>query len=197
MWPPFSWAYFKDLEGKIGFDLDRAKALLREAGLEKGFDTEIMTASKRGLGYGDLAQIMQADLKKIGVNAKIVDVDVARYEALSQKGDIVVMIHSYGRANRDPGTLVSAAKAWANEKEGNWTHWNSPEWDGLRKELNSTLDQEKRKATARKLQEMALDECFTVVVAPQQRTWAYAPHVKGFTYDLENTVKVGDIWLEK
>ena len=197
MWANHSWAYFKDLEGKIGFDLDKAKALLKEAGLEKGFSTEIMTASKRGLGYGDLAQIMQADLKKIGVNAKIVDVDVARYEALSQKGDIVVMIHSYGRANRDPGTLVSAAKAWANEKEGNWTHWNSPEWDALRKDLNSTLDQEKRKATARKLQEMALDECFTVVVAPQQRTWAYAPHVKGFTYDLENTVKVGDIWLEK
>jgi hypothetical protein len=44
---------------------------------------------------------------------------------------------------------------------------------------------------------MALDECFTVVVAPQQRTWVYAPHVKGFAYDLENTVKVGDIWLEK
>jgi len=84
-----------------------------------------MTASKRGLGYGDLAQIMQADLKKIGVNAKIVDLDVAQYEARSQKGDIVIMIHSYGRANRDPGTLLTAAKAWQNEKEGNWTHWNS------------------------------------------------------------------------
>jgi len=197
MWASHSWAYFKDLEGKIGFDLDKAKALLKEAGLEKGFTTEIMTASKRGLGYGDLAQIMQADLKKIGVNAKIIDLEIAQYEARSLKGDIVIMIHSYGRANRDPGTLVAAAKAWQNEKEGNWTHWNSPEWDALRKELNSILDQDKRKATARKLQEMALDECFTVVVAPQQRTWAYAPHVKGFTYDLENTVKVGDIWLEK
>ena len=197
MWASHSWAYQKDLEGKIGFDLDRAKALLKEGGYPDGFELELMTSSKRGLGYGDITQIMQADLKKIGVNIKIVDLEIAQYEARMTPGNIVAAIHSYGRANRDPGTLVTGAKAWTNFKEGNWTHWENAQWDQLRTELNSTLDQEKRKATARKLQEMALDECFTIVIAPQQRTWVYQPYVKGFGYDLENTPLMGDVWLEK
>ncbi|MHB1415188.1 MAG: ABC transporter substrate-binding protein [Chloroflexota bacterium] len=197
IWASHSWAYFPDLEGKLGFDLDKAQSLLKEAGYPNGFDTEIMTYSKRGLGYGELPQIMQADLKKIGVNMKIDDVESAVYTARSNSGDIVMMMHSYGRANRDPGTTVTAAKAWYNEKEGNWTHWNNAEWDSLRAQLISTLDEQKRIQIARKLQEMALDECFTLVIAPQQRTWAYAPYVKGFGYNLENNPLVDSMWLDK
>ena len=199
MWPTHTWAYFKDLEGTIGYDLDKARALLKEAGLDKGFQTEILTASKRQVGYGELAQILQADLRKIGVNAKVVDVEVAIYDNRTLvKGDIVTMIHTYGRAGRDPGSLVTGARAWTNGfKEGNWTHFESAEWEKWRKELNSTLDMEKRKAAARKLQEIALDECFTISVAPSLRVFAYAGYVKGFGIDLDNSPKTADIWLDK
>ena len=198
MWPTHSWAYFKDLEGKVGYDLDKAKALLKEAGLEKGFETEILSSTKRGVGFMDLAQMLQADLKKIGVNAKITDAEEAVFQARMNSADIVMATHSYGRANRDPGMLMAGAKAWYNEKEGNWTRWNSDVWDGLRKDLNSTLDKEKRLPIARKLQEMALDECFTNPIAAGLRgMWAYTGYVKGFSYDLSNTINPVGIWLDK
>jgi len=199
MWPSYSWAYFKDLEGTIGYDLDKARALLKEAGLEKGFQTEILTASKRMVGYGEMAQILQADLRKIGINARVLDVEPALYDNRTLvKGDIVMMIHTYGRAGRDPGSLVTGARAWTNGwKEGNWTHFESAEWERWRKELTSTLDLERRKAAARKLQEIALDECFTIPVAPALRVFAYAGYVKGFTYDPDNSPRVGEIWLDK
>jgi len=63
--------------------------------------------------------------------------------------------------------------------------------------MQSTLDQEKRKATARKIQEMALDECMTVVVAPQPTPWVYADYVKGFGYNLDNASVLSDMWLDK
>ena len=44
---------------------------------------------------------------------------------------------------------------------------------------------------------MALDECFTLPIAAQQRTWVYGNYVKGFAYDLDNTPFVGQIWLDK
>jgi peptide/nickel transport system substrate-binding protein len=197
MWPKTSWAHFPDLEGKIGYDLDKAKALLKEAGMEKGFDVELMTSSSRAYGYGELAQMLQADLKKIGVNAKVSDLAPAHYDARMNKGDIQIAAHTYGTANRDPGSLVTAAKSWYNEKEGGWTHFDSAEWDRLRSEMQSTLDQDKRKATARKIQEMALDECMTVVVAPQPTPWVYANYVKGFGYNLDNASVVSDMWLDK
>jgi peptide/nickel transport system substrate-binding protein len=198
MWPKHSWAYFPDLEGKIGFDLSKAQSLLKEAGLGSGFETEIVVSSRRYPGSSDLAQIIQADAKKIGVNIKVVDIEPARYDAqVVVKGDHTMTIIAYGRLNRDPGTLVTAAKAFYTAKEGTWTHFESAEYDQLRKELQSTLDREKRKATARKIQELALDECFTNSVAPQQRAWAYASFVKGFTYDMDNAPFMAEVWLDK
>jgi len=200
MWPTYSWAYFKDLEGKIGYDLDKARALLKEAGLEKGFQTEILTASKRMVGYGEMAQILQADLRKIGIDAKVLDVEAALYDNRTiVKGDIVMMIHTYGRAGRDPGSMVTGARAWTNgwKKEGNWTHFESDEWERWRKELTSTMDMDRRKAAARKLQEIALDECFTLPIAPALRVFAFASYVKGFGVTMDNSPYVGDMWLDK
>ena len=197
IWPPQSWAYFKDLQGKIGYDLDKARALLKEAGLEKGFETEILTASKRAFGYGELAVILQHDLKQIGINARIADVEVAQYDARTQKGDIAILAHNYSRANLDPASTLVAAKAWFPEKDLGWTHFEHAEYERLRSELLTTLDREKRIPIARRIQELALDECFTMPVAFQPSVWGCASYVKGLWYDLDNAAYFGDMWLDK
>ncbi|MHB1133542.1 MAG: ABC transporter substrate-binding protein [Chloroflexota bacterium] len=197
MWPRHSWAYFKDMEGKIGYDLDKAKALLKEAGMEGGFETEIMTSAKRAFGYGDLAVMLQADLAKIGIKAKISDLEPTQYDSRSNKGDIQAMVHTYGRLNRDPGSLVTGAKAWYNEKEGGWCHYENAEYDQMRNDLQSTLDQAKRTETCRKIQEKMLDECFTITVGESSRPWAYASYLKGFGYDVDNVPFTMNMWLDK
>ncbi|MHB1132039.1 MAG: ABC transporter substrate-binding protein [Chloroflexota bacterium] len=197
MWPPHSWAYFKDLEGKVGFDINKAQTLLKEAGLDKGFETEITTSTKRTYGMGQLAQILQADFAKVGIKAKVSDLELAQYEAQNNKREGSLTIITYGRLNRDPGTLVTAAKMWINDKEGGQSRFESAEYDRLRQELQSTLDQSKRQATARKIQEMALDEAFTLPIAPDQRFFVTSNYVKGLSYNMDNAPFVGEIWLDK
>jgi peptide/nickel transport system substrate-binding protein len=197
IWPPNSWGYFADLQGKVGFDLDRARALLKEAGLENGFDTELITSTKSAYGMTEFAQIFQADLKKIGVNCKIIDLESAQYQARGADGKIIMMVHNYGRGNVDPGSTLTGAKAWYTEREGAWTHFESPEYDRLRQELQSTMDREKRKTICRKIQELALDECFTNPFAESPSVWVHASYVKGFSYYLEDSPVVGEIWLDK
>ena len=197
MWPSHTWAHFKDLEGAIGYDLDKARTLLKEAGFDKGFDVEIISSSNRVYGFKYLAEILQADLKKIGINAKVVDLEPVQYESRMNKGDFQLMVHNYGRSNRDPGTMVTAAKAWYTDKEGGWSHYANPEYDKLRQDLQSTLDRDKRKAICRQIQLMMLDECFTIVVAPQPTAWVWHTYVKDLRYDLENSPFVHELWLDK
>ncbi|MHB1132361.1 MAG: ABC transporter substrate-binding protein [Chloroflexota bacterium] len=186
MWPTHSWAYHKDLEGKIGYDLEKARALLKEAGLEKGFETEILSSAAQSPDFPDLGTILQADLKKINVNARLLDLESPVYlQHLNQK-TIKILLHAYGRGARDPGSLLVGAKAWYPDKAGGWTRFVSEEWVCLRTELQSTLDRSKRIPITRKLQEMALDECFIIPVAPNQRPYALTPYVKNFTYNMDN-----------
>ncbi|MHB1134835.1 MAG: ABC transporter substrate-binding protein [Chloroflexota bacterium] len=197
IWPPTSWAYFKDLEGKMGYDLTKAQALLKEAGLEKGFDTEILVSAASNYGHDKLAQILQADLKKVNINAKVVDVDATQRVARENKKDVVLLVHSYGRANRDPGTTLVGTKAYMNGKEGSYTNFESADYDRLRVELQSTLDQAKRKETIRKLQELLLDGCFTIPVSEAPLPWAYVKALKGFKVTADNAPFLGDMWLER
>jgi peptide/nickel transport system substrate-binding protein len=197
IWPPSSWAYQKDLQGKIGYDLEKAKALLKDAGLANGFETEILTASKRSFGYGDLAVMLQSDLAKVGIKAKVADVEVAQYDARTQKGDIAILAHVYGRANLDPITTLTGAKAWFTEAEKGWTHFESDEYTKLKKDLSSTLEREKRLPMVRRIQELALDECFTIPVAEGPVPWGLASYIKNWTVDMQNNPFLGEVWLDK
>jgi peptide/nickel transport system substrate-binding protein len=198
MWPEHSWAYFTDLEGKIGFDLDKARSLLKEAGLEKGFETEIAASNSYIPGTPELALILQADLKKIGINVRVLDLEAAAFQSRTTiKRDIVLVSSSYGRAGRDPGSMVTGARAWFTEQEAGWTHFESATYEKLRQDLQSTLDRQKRQAICRQIQELVLDECFTIPVAPTQRPWAYASYVKDFSYTLDDSPNVASIWLDK
>lgn len=199
MWPTHTWAYFKDLEGKIGYDLDKAKSLLKEAGVAGGVETEILTASKLQPPAAALAQILQADLKKIGINAKVSDQEPTQFQhRITKSGETSIVCLGYGRNTRDPGTLVTGAVFWYTLKQGGVaTKFESAAYEQLVKELQATVDQAKRKQTARKIQEIALDECFTIPVAPNQRGFAYAPYVKGFSYNVDYAPDVAEFWLDK
>jgi len=165
--------------------------------VDKGFDVEIISSSNRVYGFKFLAEILQADLRKIGINAKVADLEPVQYESRMVKGDFQLMVHNYGRSNRDPGTMVTAAKAWYTDKEGGWSHYENPEYEKLRRDLQSTLDREKRKAICRQIQLMMLDECFTILVAPQPTAWAWHTYVKDLRYDLENSPFVHELWVDR
>ncbi|MHB1414114.1 MAG: ABC transporter substrate-binding protein [Chloroflexota bacterium] len=197
MWPKGSWGYFSDLEGRYPYDLDKAKALLAEAGYADGFGTTIQASSQVNFAQGGLAQILQADLAKIGIKAKIDDIESALYNSKHLKGDFELRVHNYGRANRDPGSMLAGARVFVPASEEGPIGFESADFLKWRDEAASTLDKEKRKALYRQIQELFLDESFSMPVAPQQNYWLYRDYVKDLKFTRENSPFVGDLWLDK
>jgi peptide/nickel transport system substrate-binding protein len=191
--PQTSWAYFKDLEGAHARNIDKAKQLMADAGKSAGFDVVLLTSSKRGAGMGELAQILQNDLAQINIRARIEDVEVAVYEPRSREAQFDLACHSYGRANKDPGTLYTGAIAWF--PKGSWTKIDDPVYAAQIQKAGSLVDRAARIPEYRKLQEYVLDQSFTIPVCEQPRAFAWNKKVQDFAVTLDNIPYVGDVWL--
>ena len=90
------------------FNLDKARQLLADAGYAGGFETTIQTNN----AYPELVQfdeIVQADLAKIGITARIEALDVNQSQTLVTQGKFHTLInHAYAYGDQDPAMQFTA-----------------------------------------------------------------------------------------
>ncbi|HWU37434.1 MAG TPA: ABC transporter substrate-binding protein [Candidatus Acidoferrum sp.] len=111
-YPEFSPGYFEDQAKRCEFNLDKAKKLLNEPGISNLDVTMTVSAPGYYPGSDVLAQVMNADLRKIGVNLKIENLPQAQARPkILMARDYQLAGHIYGRANKDPVTMFAGAVA--------------------------------------------------------------------------------------
>jgi peptide/nickel transport system substrate-binding protein len=192
--PAHSWAHFPEIDKKYTFDLDKAKALVTQAGFPNGLDFTIMTASARQKELRDLAQIIAADLAKINVRAKIEDVEPAVYDPRHLAGEFEMATHAYGRANLDPSTLFRGAAAW--HAGTGMTKFDTPDYRRLMEDAESSYNVDERKPKYKKLVEYIQDESFVIPLAPNPEFYVMRKRVQGFVADGEANMSIRNTWLD-
>ncbi len=109
-WLAGSPAYDETKLGANGFDLDKAAALLKQAGVS-GFSMDLLPLGTWAQ-LETVCQIYQADLGKIGISANIVKPDFARWlDQVSNQKYNGMFATSDSRAQLSPLTWLSAAGA--------------------------------------------------------------------------------------
>ncbi|MDO5416233.1 MAG: ABC transporter substrate-binding protein [Lachnospiraceae bacterium] len=93
---PDSWAYAPDAEF-YEYDLEKAKALLAEAGYPDGFETTIYTKAQDN----DTATAFQAILSQIGITATVETIDSSALAAMQKEDDIDGFIANRGSSQMD------------------------------------------------------------------------------------------------
>jgi peptide/nickel transport system substrate-binding protein len=138
-------------------DVEKAKALLAEAGKEN-FDVELRTW--RVFEVPQYAALIQNDLKAAGINVKLNITDAASYygDAVYGKSpwlDSTFGITEYGHRGAPNVYLGAPLKS-----DGTWNsaHFKNKEYDKLVEEYVAALDLQAQRASAKKIQEMLLDE---------------------------------------
>jgi peptide/nickel transport system substrate-binding protein len=81
--PPGSQFNFPDLDGQFSFDLKVAKKLMKEAGVKEGFTFKLMVPAVPP--YTTVAEVMQAQLEKIGIKAEILQSNDIVEQVFNQK----------------------------------------------------------------------------------------------------------------
>jgi dipeptide transport system substrate-binding protein len=146
--PPTMWSYNNAVQD-FPYDPEAAKKLLAEAGLPDGFETDLWAMPVQRPYNPDarrIAELMQADLAKIGVKAKIVSYEWGEYRKRVQAGEHMLAELGWTGDNGDPDNFFSplASCAAARPGGGSSTKWCNEKFDALIQKAATLSDQAER-----------------------------------------------------
>lgn len=162
-YPPNTWSYASELPG-YAHDPAKARALLAEAGLPDGFKTTIWTRPSGSLlnpNPSQGAQMLQADLAKVGIQAEIRVIEWGELIRRAKAGEHDLLFMGWAGDNGDPDNFLTPQFACASLESGlNFARYCDPQLDKLIADGKRNSDQAQRsqlyKDAQRIIQEQAL-----------------------------------------
>ncbi len=160
--PPTMWSYNNAVQ-PWPFDPDAAKKLLAAAGYPEGFETDLWAMPVQRPYNPDarrMAELMQSDLAKIGVKARIVTYEWGEYRKRIQAGDDMTALFGWTGDNGDPDNFFVplAGCAAARPGGGNVARWCNKDFDALVNKAATLMDQSERAKLYEQAQVVMHDE---------------------------------------
>ena len=146
--PPTMWSYDTEIVD-YPYDPDAAKKLLADAGYQDGFETDIWAMPVQRPYNPDarrIAELMQADLMKVGVRAKIVSYEWGEYRKRVQNGEHQMAELGWTGDNGDPDNFFTplASCNAARQGGGSASKWCNKDFDALLAKAVGLSDQAER-----------------------------------------------------
>jgi peptide/nickel transport system substrate-binding protein len=157
-------------------DIAKAKQLLAEAGFPNGFDTVIETAST----YPDMvdtAQVLQQQLKTVGVNAKINQLEWGTYVKTWSSKNMTLLV---GR--NTAGAVPDRAMRFYFGSAGSANVWNysNPKYDEVLQKALETNDQAELKKQYDESQKIVVEDAPNLFLVSPKNFYAMSAKVEGF-----------------
>jgi dipeptide transport system substrate-binding protein len=154
--PPTMWGYNDKIED-YKYDPDAAKALLAEAGYPNGFATDLWLPQAQRPYNPDparIAEMMQADLAKVGVTTKIVSLEVGEFRRrTSVNGEHMMAETGWTGDNGDPDNFLLTL-AGCGASKSNVIRWCDREYDDVVTRAAAEIVQSKRAVLYQQAQEI-------------------------------------------
>lgn len=166
--PPTMWGYNDDIVD-YEYNPEKAKALLKEAGLADGFTIDLWAMPVQrpyNPNARRMAEMVQADWEKIGVKTKIVSYEWGEYLKRAKSGEHQAVMMGWTGDNGDPdnffATLFSCA---AKEQGSNYSKWCYKPFEDLIQPARITADHDKRVELYKQAQVVMHDQAPALIIA--------------------------------
>jgi dipeptide transport system substrate-binding protein len=185
--PPNLWSY-ADGVTDYPYDPGQAQRLLVEAGFPRGFETELwyLPVSRPYNPNGKrVAEMIQADLAKVGVRLHLLTKEWNQYRADLQAGLAPMALFGWTSDNADPDNFLHVLLGCTAARPGgnNLARWCHPQYDDLVIRAKLTAEQPVREALYRQAQEIFKQEAPWVPLAHSVVFMAARKQVEGFRMD--------------
>lgn len=140
-----------------GYDVEKARALLKEAGQEKGFKLEMIYSSGNTV-LENIATVLKEQWAKIGVDLQLVPLEGPTVSAAFQNLKHQVTMLRWSTDTADPVGLTSFIADY-DASHGFHTGWRNARVTELAHAAEKELNEDKRRAMYEEIQRILFDEC--------------------------------------
>jgi len=162
----------------FSFDTKKAKELLNQAGSGNGFDTEaVVTSSGHGKPSADSGAYLRDQLKVIGVNVKVNDMEYAKFLDQLYVGDFDMQRAGWAAAHDVDEFLTTSYNYF---KAGAHKDDFDPTLNALLDKERQTLDTAARKQVVADVQKRIADQAYAIATDAQLNATLWHPYVKNF-----------------
>jgi peptide/nickel transport system substrate-binding protein len=174
------------------YDLNEAKKLLKEAGYENGLELSLLTSDRKE--RINMAEVIQSQLKGIGVDVKIQVMEYGAYIDMIDKAEHDLFIGGWGNATGDGDyNQYNLFHTASQGPPGNHFYYSKPEVDKLIEEARQETNEETRKQLYEQVMQMELDDAVYIPIRNYEHLAAYSKNVEGFWLNAANYLMIDEV----
>lgn len=199
--PPTMWSYDDSIED-YAYDPKRAKQLLTEAGYPNGFETTLWALPVPRPYIPDgraLAEVLQSELKNIGIETKILTYDWGTYLEKTKYGEHDMAMLGWSADLGDPDNFFYflLSKTSAEKPAGNIAFYRSDEMQSVLEQARATSDKDKRISLYKEAQQIFHKDVPWVPLAHAKQVLVINKMVKNLTLQPLNWKYFQKVSLER
>jgi peptide/nickel transport system substrate-binding protein len=163
-------------------DIEKAKALMKEAGYEDGFPVTMMAPNNRYIGDARIAEAVAAMLARIGIRVDLETMPKAQYWQRFDERAADIMMIGWQSDTQDSANFYEFLVMTPDPETGygqyNAGNYSNQEVDRLTLQTQTMTDAEARAEVLRKIERILYDDPALLALQWQHLSWAARRNVK-------------------
>jgi peptide/nickel transport system substrate-binding protein len=172
--------YYDENAGGAKLDVVKAKAELAQSSKPGGFSTTLLIASGNP-NQASVAQILQSELKDIGITMEIKQLDPTANKQARLASDFDMTLSAWTMDIPDPDEWTSFAVDPTGGSKSAFTSYDNPEVIELNKQAQKETDSAKRQQLYTQLQQKTSEDAFLAYLYYSPYVYASTDKVQGFS----------------
>jgi peptide/nickel transport system substrate-binding protein len=183
--------------GKPADEKAKAKKLMAEAGFSPEKPLRVEMATRAIAIYVDMASFVINELKQIGIEATLKQIETAQWHAMAVRGEYQIGANLTGLGADDPDGNFYENYACGSPR--NYTHYCSEQVMKMIDAQSQEIDAKKRFAMVEAIQKKLEDDAARPILSWRIDYFTYWPHVKGLVAQnsVYNYGRMQDVWSAK